>query len=81
MATAIITMTAACAGGNHLTVTVRINGGAIRTFGYSVDDMREPITTEAIQDTELLMARFHCAGMTRAQAKTALQAGITVATS
>jgi len=81
MATATITLQSVCDGGDH--VVLRLTVGA-NTFDYSyhVDELREVITEEQRRKAVSIITRFHCGGMTKAQAKAELQApGIAVSTS
>lgn len=81
MATATITMQSVCAGGDH--VTVRLTVGAQNfDFNFGVDELRDPITADDRRLATSIMTRFHCQGMTKAQARAELQSpGISVVTS
>ena len=81
MATATISLQSVCAGGDH--VTVRLTVGAQNfDYAYNVDELREAISSEQRKDAVLTIMRFHCGGMTKAQAKAELQSpGIAVSTS
>ncbi len=79
MASATISLLSACAGGEH--VNVRLTVGANNfDFSFAIDQLRDAITAEERQLVTSVMARFHCQGMTKAEAKTELQAGIQVTT-
>lgn len=70
-----------CAGGGHTTIAVSFNGGAARNVVYSTDELRQPLSALTQDEREtlaLLVLKLHFTGMTRAQMKTALQAGVTV---
>lgn len=79
MATANILLQNACAGGNHITLQLTIGAN---TFNYQflADDLIVALSDEDRQRATLAMAKFHCRGMTRAEARTALMSGITVTT-
>ena len=81
MASATITLQSVCAGGDH--VNVRLTVGAQNfDFNYGIDELRETITPEERRLATSVIARFHCQGMTKAQAKTELTSpGISVVTS
>lgn len=70
-----------CAGGNHVDLGVRVNGGAEHRVSYVIDDLTDTITVEKVRDAVLMLVRLHCHGLTRAQARVAIQAGISVVTS
>lgn len=81
MASATIISTAICAGGEH--VSTRTTIGA-QTFDYqwTVDELRQALSTEDVKTATNIMMRFHCQGMTKAQAKAELVSpGISVVTS
>ena len=80
MATATITLQSVCAGGDH--VVVRLTVGAQNfDFNYNVDELRDPITAQQRQEAVSIITRFHCGGMTKAQAKAELTSpGISVVT-
>lgn len=81
MATATITLQSICAGGGHVTLGVQVNGGQVRQFHFDSDEIREQIGVERLRDALLVLVRLHCMGMTRAQVRNELQAGIDVVTS
>lgn len=68
----------ACAGGEHVAITVQKDGGAIRTFLYTATDLLDQLTDEQLETAALVVLRMHCQGMTRLQARNELQAGFTV---
>ena len=80
MATATISLQSVCAGGDH--VTVRLTVGAQNfDYGYEISELNEPITAEQRKDAVSVITRFHCGGMTKAQAKAELTLpGIVVST-
>lgn len=81
MATATITLQSVCDGGGHVTLAVQVNGGQVRQFPYDSDELREQIGVDRIREAVLVLVRLHCMGMTRQQARNALQAGINISTS
>jgi hypothetical protein len=80
MAAALIKLQSACAGGEH--VVIRLTIGANNTdFNYQADDFVGPIASfEEKRVFALILSRWHCQGMTRAQMKAELQNGIDVTT-
>lgn len=80
MAEATITGIAVCAGGEH--VTLRLTVGANNfDFVYAMDELTGGISAEDRRQATLIMAKFHCTGMNKSQARTALAGGIDVVTS
>lgn len=70
-----------CAGGGHVTINVSVNGGEAKPFVYTTDELREPLNALSGEDRErlaLLILKVHFAGMTRAQMRSEIQAGVTV---
>ena len=81
MATLAYSLDTACEGGGHAHIDVALNGGAAQHFRYTVDDLRSPLSALTQDEREfaaLVIAKLHLAGMTRAQARNALNAGFTV---
>lgn len=81
MATVAYALGATCSGGGHAHVDVSVNGMAPMRFTYTVDELRAPLSDLAQEERErvaLVIAKLHLAGLTRAQARIALQAGFTV---
>lgn len=78
MATVAISFASACAGGGHLGLGVQVNAGAVQVVPYTVDEILTAEPSDLIHDFVLGVLRLHCAGMTRAQARAAIQAGFTV---
>ncbi len=75
MATITYTRRAVCAGGGHVTFDVSFNGGADRRIVFDLDEIRQPLgafSQEQIDSALLLVLKAHIAGMTRAQAATAM---------
>ena len=81
MATLAYSLDQVCAGGGHAHVDVSLNGNATQHFVYTVDDLRAPLSALTQDEREfaaLVIAKLHLAGMTRVQARNALNAGFTV---
>ena len=80
MATATISLQSVCAGGGHAVLRLTV-GAQTFDYSYNMDDLREPITAEQRKEAVSVITRFHCGGMTKAQAATELQSpGISVVT-
>lgn len=77
MATVAITASV-CGGGGHLHVSAVLDGAAARQFDFSVDEVRDALSAEAIEAAVLVILRLHLKSMTRAQARNAMLAGFTV---
>lgn len=77
MATVAIGLSGACAGGGHLALNVTVNGSP-QIIAYTGDEILQTEPSDLIHDFVLAVLRLHCAGMTRAQARSAIQAGFTV---
>jgi hypothetical protein len=70
-----------CVGGGHTTIAVSFNGGATQSIVYGTDELRAPLGALSQEDREALalnILKVHFTGMTRAQMRSALQAGVTV---
>lgn len=81
MATLAYSLDTACTGGGHAHVDVSLNGGAAQHFTYTVDELRSPLSALTQDEREfaaLVIAKLHLAGMTKVQARNALNAGFTV---
>lgn len=81
MATVNIQATAICAGGNHITITASIAGGASRVFAFNIAELQAALDGEAgitVRDTILALIEIHAIGKTAAQLKSDLQAGLSV---
>ncbi len=76
MATITTTLTAICAGGDHLTFS--ITGAKTLAVAADFAEINSPITDEEAVAFVKVIAKLCKSGKTMAQAKTALQAGITV---
>lgn len=81
MATVSYTFSHACAGGGHVELDISLNGGAARRTTYTTDEIRTPLSALTIEEREnlaLLILKVRLAGLTRAQARAAVEAGVTV---
>lgn len=76
MAAATITWTGQCAGGGH--VTLGVTGAKTFSVQMTTDEMLGAITDDEMKAFFKVFVRFVKVGKTAAQAKTALQAGVTV---
>lgn len=82
MATIAITFDSLCkTGGDHARLNASLNGGAAQQFVYTLD---EALGGLPLDDPEycrgfvLNLVKLHCQGMSLAQAKAAILAGVTV---
>lgn len=81
MASATITLQAVCDGGDHATLRLTVGANTF-DFTYEVDELRAGISAEQRREVVATIVRFHCGGMSKAQAKAELQnGGISVSTS
>ncbi len=81
MASATITLQSICAGGEHCVVRLTV-GAQDFDFNFPISELNNPISAEERKAATSIIARFHCGGLTKAQAKTELQSpGIAVSTS
>jgi hypothetical protein len=79
MASATITGVHVCGGGEH--VVLRLTVGAQNfDFSYEMDELIGGIPPDDRRLATLVIAKFHCTGMTKAQARTALAGGVDVET-
>jgi hypothetical protein len=78
MTTITITSTV-CAGGGHVHVNWRLNSGQVREVVYDTDDLRGTPSREETEQALRTILRGHLMGLTRPQARTLLEAGITIA--
>jgi hypothetical protein len=76
MATETTTLTSICSGGNHLTFT--LTGAKAATVVLDLSELTGAITDDDISTFCKVIARLCRSDKTLAQARTALQAGITV---
>lgn len=78
MATLTYTFVSRCDGGGHTTLDISVNGNPDRRVVYTVDEIREPLsslTQEEREQLALLILKVHFAGKTRAQMASEFQAG------
>lgn len=81
MASATITLLGVCPGGDHVNVRLTA-GGQDFDFWYEIGELNNPITADERKSACSIITRFHCQGLTKAQAKAELQSpGISVVTS
>lgn len=78
MATVSVSLNGACGGGGHLSLNVAVNGGVSQPIAYTADEILQAQPSDLVHDFVLAVLRLHCAGMTRPQARAAIQAGFTV---
>lgn len=76
MASETITLTTVCAGGNHLLLT--LTGAREATTVLELADLSTAVTDDEIVAFCKVIAKLAKAGRTNAQARTLLQAGVTV---
>lgn len=72
----VLTLESVCSGGGHATIGIAVDGGAKKLTTFDIDDIRGPV-----EDRDTLIAniiRLSVTGLTRAQARTKLQTGVTV---
>lgn len=80
MTTVVIGPATICHGGGHVHTSWQINGaGPVRDVHYDTDDLRGSPSIEEVREAVRTMLRGHIMGMTRAQARAVLEAGITIA--
>lgn len=72
-----ISLSSVCTGGNHVNISVNFDGNS-QVIQYTADDIIAVSPSELIHDFVLGVLRLHCKGMTRAQARSAIQTGFTV---
>lgn len=78
MAVIEIKATATCAGGEHVTIAARLDGGAPQATIFTVAQMTQVLTVEDVARVVLPLIQLHARGKTVAQLRTDLLAGITV---
>lgn len=76
MTTLTTTLVAICSGGNHLTFS--ITGDKAMTIALNLNDLSDPIADEDVQTFARIITRMAKNGRTNSQARTLLQAGVTV---
>lgn len=78
MATIAFTLISVCSGGEHATIGVSLNGGAVQEVHYGLDEIRTALTEEQRDAATLVLTKLATQGLTRAQARTKFQNGFTV---
>ncbi len=78
MAVVQIQATVTCAGGDHVTISARLDGGTPQVTIFTVEQMTEALTAQDVAATILPLIRLHARGKTVAQLRTDLTAGISV---
>jgi|GEM_PF-4335073 len=78
MTTALVTLRSICAGGNHLTFGVAVDGGQELRRVLDLEHIQEPLTEEEAQAFLKIVAKMALRGRTLNQARTLLQAGVTL---
>lgn len=81
MATLSYTFSHACAGGGHIDLDISFNGGPARRTAFTIDELRTPLsalTPEERANLALNILKLRLAGLTRAQARSVVEAGVTV---
>lgn len=76
MASLTLQLTQICAGGNHL--HFEVIGAKTRSIDITLSDVSDPITDDELEAWAKVTARLVKIGKTAAQARTALQSGVTV---
>jgi len=76
MASLTIQLTGICASGNHLTFA--LSGAKDLVVNGELSEMLDPVTDDEAQAFVKIIAKLVRIGRTNAQARTALQAGVTV---
>jgi len=76
MAAITITLNSVCAGGNHL--RLQLTGDATGTKTLTLEELTLPIETEDKEAFLRVITKMARMGRTNAQARTLLQAGVTV---
>lgn len=81
MATIEYVFSHACEGGGHIALDISLNGGPARRVVYTTDEVRAPLSALSTEDRENLalnILKVKLAGLTRAQARAVVEAGVTV---
>lgn len=73
-----ITFEAVCSGGNHVTIGATVNAGPKRSAEFSIDELRDDLSAAEREDLMRLIVRAALTGLTKAQARSKLQAGFVV---
>jgi hypothetical protein len=67
-----------CAAGDHVRLQVSVNGTPRAVYDAEVSEILKNIEADEAIRFALMLARMVAVGKTKAQTKTALQAGVTV---
>ena len=78
MATVTLTATAFCSGGDHVRITLVVDGVERANKVYFVPALVESLNETDADDVIRTLIRLHKIGKTNAQVKTDLQAGLIV---
>lgn len=76
--TLVFSLINTCAGGQHATIGVSVNGGAVKPYMVEVDDLRGPVSEDQRETVIQVISKLSVAGLTRVQARNKFQAGFTV---
>ena len=68
-----------CGGGSHATSNMEINGGVAQQISHNIDQSIVSPKFDEISQAVNILLQIHMQGMTRAQARTAMENGITIA--
>lgn len=78
MATVTFSPAVPCAGGDHYTSEISLNGNPVATIVFSRADMRESISQEDRETAAKVIARVRAQGKTLNQVRNDMIAGFTV---
>lgn len=78
MASLTLTIDAVCAGGDHLTLGLVLDGQAKRVARCVRSELTAPLTEEEIEAAMKVLIRLHARGKTANQVRNNLQAGLVV---
>ena len=79
MTTINIKAVSSCSGGGeHVHIQANLDGGNPQTTVFTVTDMTEVLTAEDVARVVLPLIQLHARGISRAQLRTDLMAGISV---
>ena len=78
MTTITISPSTICTGGGHVHTSWQLNVGPVRQVVYDTDELRGSPSLEEAHAAVRTIIRAHIMGLTRAQARTILEAGISV---
>lgn len=78
MSTLTITLDRVCAGGDHMTLGLVLDGQAKRTAEVYRPDLLAPLTEVEIAAAMKVLVRLHARGKTNSQVRANLQAGVVV---